>query len=284
MNEEEMLALVDRARDAEGTPSTPPPGLLEGARRRARRRRLVVSATAGLGVVAAVVATAAVPGLLGGGADPLLAVPADGRTDAPVDPPPDELRLTCTDTGPQVESTTVAAAPAGVVVVARSTMGRGAYLTYASDGPDGGDEIVVGAAPTAYAFPPGVVTLGCAAPPGMDETGTVEVEVVDPGGFWRTTTLADFGCHEGGAQPSWIAVSGAGPTAREAVDALLADFADALDRDTDDYTADPAPTGYAGADRQTWVAAVRGTPEFSVVVTRDGTGYTAGPESLCQHS
>lgn len=193
---------------------------------------------------------------------------------------PDELRVTCTDSGPRVETTIVAATPGGVVVVVDSTMSRGAYLTYTSDGPSGGDVIQRNPTSTTYAFPPGLVTLGCAAPPDMDGTATLNVEVVDPYGYWRTSTLADFGCTNG-PQPSWISVSGEGPKPQEAVDALLADVADDLNRDDHDYTAESAPTGYSGAHRQTWVAYRGGTPGFSLAVTQSGTTSTANPKALC---
>lgn len=282
MNEDELRTLVDRARDAEGMPSEPPPGLLQDAHTAARRRRHLVSVAVGVAVAVLVLAGVALPRLLGADDAPSVIEPADGVTDDEGDAPPDELRVTCTDAGPQVETTTVAAAPAGVVLVVTSTMtAPGSYLTYASDGVTGGDPLPGRSMSMTYAFPPGTVTLGCASPPGMDETGTVDVEVVDPNGHWQSATLADFGCRDGGGQPSWIAVAGEGPTPREAVDDLLADFVDAGVHEPGDYTADPAPTGYTGADRQTWVAAVRGTPEFSIVVTRSGAGYAAHPETLC---
>jgi hypothetical protein len=193
---------------------------------------------------------------------------------------PDELRVTCTDDGPQVEESTVAATPAGVVLVVDSTMSKGSYLTYTSDGPSGGDPLSQLSPSTTYPFPPGRVTLGCASPPDMDETGTVTVEVTDPYGFWRSATLADFGCGNG-SQPTWIAVSGGGPTPQDAVNALLVDFADALDRDPDAYTAQAAPTGYSGAATQTWVALRRGRPAFSVVVTGTEGSFNAHPDVLC---
>jgi len=195
-------------------------------------------------------------------------------------PTPDELRVTCTDDGPQVEATTVAATPAGVVLVVDSTMSEGSYLTYTSDGVSGGDDLGQVAGPATYAFPPGPVTLGCASPQGMDETGAVSVEVTDPYGYWRTSTVADFGCRNG-SQPSWISVSGEGLTPEDAVGSLLDDFADQLDRDRSTYDAEPAPTGYSGARTQTWMAFRRGTPAFTVAVTQTDSAFTATPDVLC---
>lgn len=225
-----------------------------------------------------------VPGVLTGSDDfaVTLATWWDTSTaDAEAGPTPDELRVTCTDSGPQVETTAVTATPAGVLVVVDSTMAKGgSYLTYTSDGPSGGDVIEQIADPATYTFPPGEVTFGCASPPGMDETTTVTVEVVDPHGYWRTSTLADFGCAPG-AQPSWAVGNGTGPTAQDAVDDLLTMFAGRVDRDPGDYTAEPAPTGYSGSDTQTWVASRQGMPNLSIRVTASGTSFTANPDVLC---
>lgn len=219
------------------------------------------------------------------GADGFAATLATWWDTSPADveagPTPDELRVTCTDNGPQVETTIVTATPAGVLVVVDSTMSkRSSYLTYTSDGPSGGDAIDQITSPATYAFPPGEVTLGCASPPHMDETTTATVEVVDPYGYWRTSTLAEFGCAPG-AQPSWAVFNGKGPTAQDAVDDLLAKFADVVDRDASDYTAEPAPTGYSGAESQTWVGFRRGSANFSILVTGSGTSFTANPDMLC---
>ena len=124
-------------------------------------------------------------------------------------------------------------------------------------------------------------TLGCASPPAMDETGTVAVEVVDPYGYWRASTLADFGCGAGGAQPSWVVGNGTGATAQDAVDDLLAMFATRVDGDASDYTAAPAPTGYSGSDTQTWVGSRHGVPYLSILVTGSGRSFTANPDALC---
>ena len=196
-------------------------------------------------------------------------------------PTPAELRVTCTDDGPQVESTTVEATPAGVVVVVDSTMAKGSYLTYTSDGLSGGDRLDEIANPATYTFPPGELTLGCASPPGMDEIAPVTVEVVDAHGYWRTSTIADFGCGPGGAQPSWKVGNGTGATPEGAVDALLDQLKNGVGLERRDYSAEPAPTGYSGSDTQTWVASKRGTPDFSVLVTQTGSTFTADPGVLC---
>lgn len=186
---------------------------------------------------------------------------------------PDELHVTCTDQGPRVDTATVEARNGGVVLVVESTLPKGSYLTYdsAGDGPSGGDPAN---GTTTYAFPPGELTLSCASPPGMDAIGTATVSVVDPHGYWREDTLANYGCRASTAQPSWAIGSGKGRTAEQAVDSLLEHLGP-------DYTVDPAPTGYSGADTQTWVALENGTPALSIAVTRGENGYTAVPDLLC---
>ena len=47
------------------------------------------------------------------------------------------------------------------------------------------------------------------------------------------------------------------------------------------YTAQPAPTGYSGAETQTWIAAENGVPSLSLTVRRSGDHYAAGPDTLC---
>lgn len=201
--------------------------------------------------------------------------------DVEAGPVPDELRVTCTDDGPRTQTNTVTAAPGGVTLVVDSTMSQpGSYLTYTSVGLTGGDNLDQITNPATYTFPPGKVTLGCASPPTMDETGTVTIDVVDPYGYWRPSTLGDFGCPPG-AQPAWKAAPGTGSTAREAVDDLLTRFADAADRDVREYTAEAAPTGYSGSDTQTWVGARNGAPSFSIRVTRSAASFTAHPDILC---
>jgi hypothetical protein len=221
---------------------------------------------------------ATVPGVLT--SDGLASTLEGWWNSSPADEPstsPTELHITCTDAGPQVEATTAAASPAGVVLVVDSTMAPGGYLTYDSPGLSGGDILDQISSPAVYAFPPGPVTLGCAKPPDMDDIASIQVEVVDPAGFWRDSTLADFGCLPG-PSPSWIVTNGQGATAHEAVDALLADFDRTIDKN---YSAEAAPTGYSGADRQTWVAYGRGGPDFSIVVTESGGSFSAQPDVLC---
>jgi hypothetical protein len=196
-------------------------------------------------------------------------------------PLPDELVVTCTGDGPQVDNTTVAAQPGGVLVRVHSTMRKGSYLTYASDGLAGGDEIDLIDNPATYGFAPGTLTVGCASPPGMDEKGTVEIEVVDPHGYWRAETLADHGCTTD-TITDWIAISGTGTSPEAAVDDLVAAFADAADRDPADYTAEPAPTGYSGAATQTWIVLRRGVPDYSVNVTEVDGEFTATPDIDCR--
>jgi hypothetical protein len=196
-------------------------------------------------------------------------------------PPPDELVITCTGDGPQVKNTTVAAQPGGVVLRVHSTMRKGSYLTYASDGLTGGDEIEQIESPATYGFAPGTLTLGCSVRPGMEETGTVDVEVTDPHGYWRSETLGDHGCTTN-AITDWIAVQGKAGTPRAAVDALVTVFAHAADRDPSSYTAEPAPTGYSGGAKQTWIVLRLGAPDYSVDVTEVDGEFTATPGINCR--
>lgn len=200
--------------------------------------------------------------------------------DASGTPPPDELVIMCSGDGPQVENTTVAAQPGGVVLQVHSSMRQGSYLTYASDGLAGGDNMDEIENPATYAFAPGTVTLGCASPPGMDERRTIKIEVVDPNGYWRTETLADYGCTTN-TIGDWIAVSGTGTTPEAAVDDLIAALADAMDRDPTIYSAASAPTGYSGAARQTWIVLRRGEPDYSVNVTEVAGEFNATPDINC---
>ncbi len=197
--------------------------------------------------------------------------PADTTAD-PASTAPNELYVTCTDQGPQVDTTTVAAQNRGVVLVVDSTLPKGSYLTYnsAGGGPSGGD---LAKGTTTYAFPPGEVTLNCASPPGMDAIGTGTVEVVDPHGYWREDTLVNYGCRASTAQPSWAIDPGTGARRRRRWTACSSSLGP-------DYTADPAPTGYSGADTQTWVAAENGVPALSIAVATEARTATP-PRQTC---
>jgi hypothetical protein len=195
---------------------------------------------------------------------------------------PDPLVVTCTDGGPRVAVTTVTAGPAGVEVVVEDQMSTpGSYLTYTSAGPNGGDAMAEMERPATYAFPPVRLTLGCASPPGMDDTGSVVIELQDPDEYWRPSTLDDHGCAPGGAGPSWAVSAGSGDTPEAAVDDLLVNFAGATEIDVANLTAEPAPSGYVGSDIQTWVGLRRGSPYVSILVTDLGTSYSAYPDSFC---
>lgn len=286
MNTEELQQLVARARSAEEGPSCPPSGLFERANRARRRHRQAVVGWLLVGAaLASVVAFLVSPSWRS--PDEGVRVPETGGSSiqpsrAADQTAPAELQVTCTDRGPEVSATTVAAQPDGVRLIIGSTLQRGSYLTYRSTttdgGPSGGDRLPRHASVT-YAFPPGEVLLGCAVPPGMDEIGTVTIEVVDPRGYWRANTLEDQGCVLWGSGPSWVrGLVGTGRTAEEAVDQVLANFAAELGRH---YTAAPALTGYTDADTQTWVAADDGTPALTIRVTRSSNGYDAGPDAMC---
>lgn len=83
-----------------------------------------------------------------------------------------------------------------------------------------------------------------------------------------------LGCTPGAAQPSWAIGPTTGRTADVAVDRLLEQLGP-------EYAAHPMPTGYPGAATQTWLALADGTPALTIQVTRRRSGYTAGPDKLC---
>lgn len=218
-------------------------------------------------------------------AEGLAATAASWWGTSPVEPgassQPERLRLTCTDDGPVVDTGTVVATPGGVrIVVEDATSTPRTYLTYDSQGMGGDDVIDQLPSSTVYALPPGEVRLGCAEPPAMEGT-TVVVEVVDPHGYWSSTTLDQLGCGWGSI-PSWAVASGRADSATEAVDELLAGLANRTGAGSSGLTAEQAPVGYSGAATQTWVVARDGRPYLSALVTREGGSSTAVPDRLCR--
>lgn len=202
------------------------------------------------------------------------------HTDHPRQPVADRVEVTCTGEGISVDRTSVAAQPAGVVLVVSSSMPKGSYLTYISDGggQSGGDRM--SADPTTWTreLAPGTLTLTCARAGDMEESAPARVRVTDPHGYWRGESLSELGCAPG-AEPSWIrGLSGAGDTPERAVDEVLANFTH-MDQAT--YTARPAEIGYVDAATQTWIATKNERPSMTVEVSRAGAGFSAWPEWTC---
>ncbi|MDP2775685.1 MAG: hypothetical protein Q8O61_19180 [Nocardioides sp.] len=258
----------------------PPPDPLDlnaVVARGAHRRRVRRTVTAGVGLAAALVVGSGVA---------VLALPDDTRTAPPtVEPsgPPDQVEVVCTPEGLTLSASTIAAQDGGVVLVVSSTMPRGTYLNYSSNGDaafGGGDRLP--AEPTTWTIPiaPGALTLAC-DPPGIPEpTEELTMTVTDPEGYWRGDDLAAAGCEGTGGIPSWvIGLEGAGDTAQEAVEATLDGFRAPNQRF--DYTARPAGTGYVDAATQTWVMLKGEEPYATILVTDTGDGFEAMPDILC---
>lgn len=196
------------------------------------------------------------------------------------------LRLACSADGVAVLSdATVAATPGGVVLTVTSSMPRGSYVTYTStDGPAGGKRVFSRPRTFTLPVPPGRLTLGCAprrviegdSPVQAGATG--QVTATDPQGFWRQASPIYRACGPA-TQPAWVrGLTADGDTAELAVDGVLDNLARTL---PGVLAAVPANTGYVGAARQTWVATKDGQPHLTIEVVRAGSGYSAGPASLC---
>lgn len=176
---------------------------------------------------------------------------------------------------------------AGVVLIVSSTIPRGTYLTYASDGSGsfaGGDAVPRRKSKWVLPLSPGTVTLACSAGGRADSVHTAHVNVGDPGGFWRGDSLAVAGCDPSGGQPSWvIGSSGTAPTARDAVQRTVHSF-DRLAKSqgtAPTYTARPAHIGYPAAATQTWIVSKDGHAAFTLEVTHTGNAFKASPDALC---
>jgi hypothetical protein len=175
----------------------------------------------------------------------------------------------------------------GVVLVVSSTMPRGTYLSYRSDGAGsfaGGDALPRQPARWALPLAPGTVTLACSADGQEDRQHTAEVRVTDPGGFWRGESLAGLGCEPSGGQPSWVGgLGGTASTAEDAVQATLhaLEALSSSQHRPGDYAAQPAKIGYSGAATQTWVATKGSRAELTIDVTQTRDGYAAYPDRMC---
>lgn len=238
---------------------------------RAQRARRDGRRTALAGGVALVALAAGVGAWLSTSGEP----PAASR-----DTTSDRVQVTCTDDGIVIGRSTVAAQPGGVVLVVSSSMPKGSYLTYVSDGggQSGGERMSADPTTWTLGLAPGDVTLTCAPPGDVEPSAPGHVRITDPHGYWRGESLSSLGCTPG-VQPSWISgLSGAGDTPEQAVDEVLAHFTH-VDQST--YTAQPAEIGYVDAATQTWVGAKDGRPSMTIEVLRRRAGFSAWPEWTC---
>ncbi len=261
MNETEVKSLFASAVAHPGVDRIDTDAVLRGGR---RRRRVRTSATVG-SVTAVVVLVASVAFV----ARPNLTVnPVEGVA-------PASLAVSCGPQGISVSSDAVAATSAGVVLSVTSTLPKGSYLGYRwSTGGGGGEPLPATSGTWTLLAPPGTLTLACQLPnasPGTPHT----VTVTDPGNVWRSDTLADLGCGDGGSL-SWGGPPGSGATPATAAQALFVD--------RPDVTAARAAMGYPGATTQTWIATTGdGKPYMSIVVSPEGSRFIATPDTLCTH-
>ena len=173
----------------------------------------------------------------------------------------------------RVSSPTVTATSSGVAVRVTSEAAEGACLNYGL----GGDELPATAEVWTLAAPPGDMQLSCSTL--AEEGPELVVTVTDPDGHWSPLTLGELGCVVSG-MPGWVVEGGSGATAREAIDALAASFAEAgvtpaLTRSM------RAAIGYTGGATQTWIVGTAETPTMTAVVMEKDGIYKAWPDALC---
>jgi hypothetical protein len=175
---------------------------------------------------------------------------------------PDELVVRCTDDGTVLAGPAVATSVDGIHlrVTDETTTARtgDTSLTYLIDGREiGGNLITGGTAELGFAPGPGPVQVACRHADTDPPDTPVTIEVVDPGGNWRTpTTIADLGCQSMGEGYSTIHD---GPTAEAAVQAAI------------DWEAD----GHTYRVRRTSGGYWR-LPGYGFVLDRDGHPWAAG--------
>ena len=191
-----------------------------------------------------------------------------------------ELRVSCTPAGISVAGTSVTAGPAGVRLRVSSTAAKGTYVNFAWTGDGGGGDIAPKSATTwTMPAPPGPLRLSCST--GVTESPKTVVTVVDPGGFWRATTLADLGC-TGGPVLDWAAGPGRGKTAEAAVK----DLVDQMRKSSGgplatSVTVKRAEVGYPDPASGTWLVSRSGRPHLSVHVTKDKDSFAAYANATC---
>lgn len=107
--------------------------------------------------------------------------------------------------------------------------------------------------------------------------GGVEPQVTPPsapGGHWSDATAEDFGCAVG-AMPGWAIEGGTGATPEEAVEELMGQFAEPMER------AERAWVGYPDAAVQTWILGDERLTKVSAMVYEANGEYQASPDYIC---
>ena len=197
------------------------------------------------------------------------------------DQTPRTLDVFCGQSGMTVSGDVVAAAPGGVALQVSGDAPPEAewYLHLSWGGGWGwGQHAPLDSYTWTEQVPPGELTLTCGNQAGNAEPLTVLV--VDPDALWSPDTLDDVGCPMG-AIPSWAVGPGVGPSARAAVEDLIALMAAETGQDLSVYEeAAPAPIEYAGGD-ETWIIARDGEPDVVVQVRDEGAAWTASPDYFC---
>lgn len=195
-------------------------------------------------------------------------------------PAPASLLVACTPDGISVAGSTVAAGQAGVALRVKSTAAAGTYLNFSWTGGGEGDPAPTSATTWTLNAPPGTLQLSCSTP--SRESPKKMVTVIDPGRYWRATTLADLGC-AGITSLDWVAGPGRGATAEASVTNLVeqtrklgAGWLKAP------VTATRADIGYPRSTSETWLVLSAGHPYMTVVTTKDGSGFAAYANTLCR--
>ena len=198
------------------------------------------------------------------------------------DQPPRGLDVRCEAATTVVSTKTVAAQRDGLHLRVTDRSGRsGTYLNFQSArgeqiGIGGGDPVSPGTSSRVLLVPPGTVSLNCAYDSGTVEATAVEVDVQDPGQYFRTTTLADLGCPPSGTSPTWASGAGVGKTPAAAIRALLAQ----VDRG-EDLRARAAPIGYVGAASLTYLIEKDNRPWATAVVSPSRQQFSANMDQIC---
>ena len=144
-------------------------------------------------------------------------------------------------------------------------------------GPGISQQLSTAPAEWVWSLPPGPLQFSCRS---VGTTGTswgdLTLTVADPGGFWRSTTLADLGCGDG--QPNFDAShqNDHWATARQAVEAWFPVLGG-----SGVLTAEQAPMGYPDAPVQTWLVLRDGKPSVVVTVWSSGGGFATDAGTIC---
>lgn len=198
---------------------------------------------------------------------------------------PDAARVTCSTSGIHLDATEIQARPAGVLLVVSSTLPKGSYLTYSSTGggDSGGEPLPEETQNRHLSLGPGTVTLGCDPVGQMGHGPRAQLRVTDPSGYWRTDQeLRRAGCDYGNGIAEWISTySKTGSTAKEAAEAVAAEFARSSQGRGSSFTAQPATVGYVQAPTQTWLIKRDGRSYVTVLVHQRMTNYSALPDARC---